>query len=889
MAVVGEAHILVKAVTTGFDKDIKRQVGQLGGVIAPQGRAAGESLGHALKRGFNRSTGNIFQKVAEGLRTMAPEAEQARLAFRSLVRISYTVGTGLAALVGGVSALIGGLVALVAAIGRALPALAGIASALVQVRLAAAFAKFAFGGIGEAVSAATKANKGLGKSLAEINEEFQQLQFQAEEAALSEERAALNLEKALENLRRSADLPPNSAARREAELAYEEAELAYRRAKDRTRDLNEEVAKGPQALNDAGGNDPYAGLTESQKAFAQFLVGLRPKLDTLREAVASGFLPVLQQQIQDLVNFYFPDLEQQLKDIGTALGAGTGNIFDNFLTEETKAEVNLFLDNLEKNIPLIGEIFGELGEVLLKVFNDADGIGTQFLTWIRDTLIEWNEYLDKFGLEETFAGAYDTGSRLFGIIGNILNGLGDFFTVLEDSGAIDNILTYFEGVTGGFANLIDENGNITEAGKAVGEQFAGLTENFGPVADFLGLITKSFLDLGANPAIGEFFETLNSDENAANWDSIFKAFADAAPALGELVVTLGELFAGFADADAPTTFFETITDLIKPIAEFVSDPANKEIIDTIGRVFAFATAVSFVFEQIKNFLLVVVGTVAAFLGGLGSVYAIVKAIGIRLALVFGLSNPVGIAITAVLALVAALTWFFTQTRFGQEIWANVVEFINTSAEAMGELLGTIFENIGSFFVTLGTNISESWETTVAGLKQIWENVSNWFKDAFEGIGDFFEDVWENIGNFFKNALNGWLWLVEKFINFWIGGLNNAIRLANGGLGFLGDLIGQKLEIGLIPEVTLPRLAAGGIVMPSAGGTIAQIAEAGRPERIEPLDERGLSKRDYAMIDALRSGAGGINITVNPSPGMDEKELAAVVSRRLAYEIKRGAI
>lgn len=402
MALVGEAHILVKAVTTGMAADISNQIRKLGGIVGPQARGQGESFGKAFKRGFDQGTGNVFNKVADGLRVIAPEAEQARLAFRSLVRVTYTVGTGAAALVGGLAALVGGLVILVAAVGKAIPAVAGLAAAFVQMRLAIGLAQFALGGIGAAVSAATKQNQGLGKSIAEIREEFQQLQFQAEEAALSEGRAALNLEKALENLRRTADLPPNSAARREAKLAYEEAELAYRKAKDRTQDLNAEVAKGPEALNKNGGADPYAGLTESQKRFAQFLVGLRPKLDVLKEAVASGFLPVLEEQIQQMVDFYFPSLETKFEQLGTSLGTGVSNFFDNFLTEDTKAEVETFLDNLNTNIPLIGEIFGEFGEVLLRIFNDANGIGTQFLTFVRDTLVDWNTQLSEGGLEDFF-------------------------------------------------------------------------------------------------------------------------------------------------------------------------------------------------------------------------------------------------------------------------------------------------------------------------------------------------------------------------------------------------------------------------------------------------------------------------------------------------------
>jgi hypothetical protein len=85
------------------------------------------------------------------------------------------------------------------------------------------------------------------------------------------------------------------------------------------------------------------------------------------------------------------------------------------------------------------------------------------------------------------------------------------------------------------------------------------------------------------------------------------------------------------------------------------------------------------------------------------------------------------------------------------------------------------------------------------------------------------------------------------------------------------------------------MAEGGIVRPTIGGTLARIGEAGRSERIEPLDPDGLSKRDKAMIQMLSGGAGsGINITINPSAGMDERELASIVSRQIAFQLRKGA-
>ena len=101
-------------------------------------------------------------------------------------------------------------------------------------------------------------------------------------------------------------------------------------------------------------------------------------------------------------------------------------------------------------------------------------------------------------------------------------------------------------------------------------------------------------------------------------------------------------------------------------------------------------------------------------------------------------------------------------------------------------------------------------------------------------------------------------------------------------------IGKEIKkLGIFDPI---KLATGGVVIPSIDGTLARSGEAGRPGRVEPLDPDGLSKRDKAMIQFLSgsAGGGGINITVNPSPGMDERELAALVSRQLAFQLRKGA-
>ena len=76
------------------------------------------------------------------------------------------------------------------------------------------------------------------------------------------------------------------------------------------------------------------------------------------------------------------------------------------------------------------------------------------------------------------------------------------------------------------------------------------------------------------------------------------------------------------------------------------------------------------------------------------------------------SNPIGVIVTAVLALVGALVYFFTQTETGKAIWAEFTRF-----------LGEAWANISQFF------------------QDTWNNV---LKPVFEGIGQVFSFVWNSI-------------------------------------------------------------------------------------------------------------------------------------------------
>ncbi len=79
------------------------------------------------------------------------------------------------------------------------------------------------------------------------------------------------------------------------------------------------------------------------------------------------------------------------------------------------------------------------------------------------------------------------------------------------------------------------------------------------------------------------------------------------------------------------------------------------------------------------------------------------------------------------------------------------------------------------------------------------------------------------------------------------------------------------------------LAKGGVARATSGGVPAIIAEAGRDERVEPLDRDGMSKRDKAIIRAVSAAAGGkgsmtINVN-NPEPERASTSVAKAVRGR----------
>jgi hypothetical protein len=186
----------------------------------------------------------------------------------------------------------------------------------------------------------------------------------------------------------------------------------------------------------------------------------------------------------------------------------------------------------------------------------------------------------------------------------------------------------------------------------------------------------------------------------------------------------------------------------------------------------------------------------------------------------------------------------------------VILFVNWLVELYGGWT-KLFKDIGAGFVEFVLGIGR-------GLDQI---------DAF------FLSVFEGIGEVAKSALNGILGFIEGYINFLISGINGLLRRINTLLS-AGKTVGINVQVPLIDNISIPRLAEGGIVMPRPGGVLANIAEAGQAEAVIPLDRLG-----------SMTGKGGntYNITVNGGVGSGPGIGKAIVDAIKSYERSSGAV
>jgi hypothetical protein len=538
---------------------------------------------------------------------------------------------------------------------------------------------------------------------------------------------------------------------------------------------------------------------------------------------------------------YFEEASQSFSDFVTA-GQADGSL-DKF-----------FKDSVT-NFTILLDIFKNIGVGLLNL-GASPGVG-QFLDSINNVVLIFNDLGDELGAEDGPIAK----------LGEFAEGFATLFANLTESGALEaffgSLVTFLDTVNG-----ILENEVVANILKTVAPLF-GLALGVGAILRTFGFLSKV--------AGGVFALLVGGPTNAA------KIFAVVRGKFNSIILgilkSLGTFFGGFLKTIGGFLFktvlplvgrfalgllrvlggpwglviglvITAVTLIIKYWDEIVEFFTNLWVDIAEGFSAVFTAVIGFFTDAFNNILGYFKDTIVPFFSNLG------KALGDAAAAVFD--------------------WF---SGLFEKAWDAIKAFFKRYVEFW-------FSDLPKTIAKLASGV---WNWFSEGFSTVWETVKNffsntlipWFKDLPNKIGQAAGNVWDFFKDSFKRALN---FVIDKWNDFKL-----ELRLPNNvfGIPLPPGIAGAGLTI---QTPNLPRFAEGGVVQATRGGVLGIIGEAGRNERIEPLDSTGLSKRDRALITQLSGGgsASGTTINVYPSAGMDERDLADLVSRKLAFELRRGA-
>lgn len=192
-------------------------------------------------------------------------------------------------------------------------------------------------------------------------------------------------------------------------------------------------------------------------------------------------------------------------------------------------------------------------------------------------------------------------------------------------------------------------------------------------------------------------------------------------------------------------------------------PIIVEVIN--GIVSAIQSAISFV-QSNSDWLMPLTVGIGSFVGsfkaieGALSAFSKLKEIGTGLVTTFNAlkvamaANPYVLIAAAVIALVAALVHFFTQTETGQKIWAAFTDFLKSSWTGMVEFFTGIWDGITAGVTATAETISSIWNGIVSFVSNAVNSVKDAIVNTWNAIPGIASKIWNGLKSAVSNTLSG---------------------------------------------------------------------------------------------------------------------------------------
>ncbi|SMX76822.1 phage tail protein [Brevibacterium antiquum] len=146
-----------------------------------------------------------------------------------------------------------------------------------------------------------------------------------------------------------------------------------------------------------------------------------------------------------------------------------------------------------------------------------------------------------------------------------------------------------------------------------------------------------------------------------------------------------------------------------------------------------------------------------------------------------LANPIVLIIAAVVAIVAALVWFFTQTETGKKMWSAFMDWLGQAWEWIKETAVTVWTAIVDAIVGawewIKTTSANIWNGFIDWIVGLWNSIVTWAATTFNNIVDAIVGAWDWIKTKTAEIWNGIISWIRDNWALVIGIITGPVGLA----------------------------------------------------------------------------------------------------------------
>lgn len=506
----------------------------------------------------------------------------------------------------------------------------------------------------------------------------------------------------------------------------------------------------------------FADLAQASTSFNGSMSGLSSSFLQVRNSIAAACAPALQALtpiIQTVANAFVTAMN--------AVGAFSARLFGNATTfTQAKYAAVDYAKSVADTAKTAKDADKEMGS--LASFDQVNNISEQKQTGASadNGKPAPQDMFETVGISEETVGLADRVRE-------------SFERMLEPLRRVDfsSVTSSFDGLKEAFSRFF--SGLLAIDLKPLGESLARVAEAASPIVAGLFDGLSWFLDNIAGPLAKWAMECL--------FPAVLDVIAGAIKLIGSVLEAVKPLFLWLWD------------NFLEPVAKWTGGV----IVSVLGWIADALTRISdwiSSHQKTVETITIIIGSFAAAWGLVNVAIGIWNAVG---AVASGIIKGVGLALQ------------FAQTK------AGLVTIILGALIAVIVLCIRHWDEIKAKAIECWNKIKDAWNKAGDWFhKHVTEPISNFFSGLWDGIKGAFTRAFDFIKKAFKDYVNGWITMVESFINFFIRGINVLVRGINK-LSFdvpswVPGIGGKSLgfSIPLIPQVQIPRLATGAVIPPN---------------------------------------------------------------------------